>query len=284
METWMVTGVTGFLGPRVVEELKKDSGKKVLAVSRKEMDFSKEDEVKRVFETCHPNVLVHVGAVADGGICERDPEGSKRINVDGVEYLAKAAAAMGTKMIFASSDQVYGGSDVRTPHKESEVLAPATVYGRQKLQGEELVEKYCRDGISLRLTWMYDLPGNLPVKPNFLTNLFRALETGEALTLSAYDYRGVTDGRVVAERITRLKDVPGGVYNFGSPNALNFYETALETLKLLGRKADACLCRDPEERWRNLAFTTEKLEAAGLAFPDTLTGIRECLERYHCLG
>ncbi len=45
------------------------------------------------------------------------------------------------------------------------------------------------------------------------------MDKGELLTFSENDFRGLTDGRIVAERITHLKDVPGGVYNFGSPNA-----------------------------------------------------------------
>lgn len=63
------------------------------------------------------------------------------------------------------------------------------------------------------------------------------MDKGELLTFSENDFRGLTDGRIVAERITHLKDVPGGVYNFGSPNALNFYETAVRTVEALGRRS-----------------------------------------------
>ena len=132
---------------------------------------------------------------------------------------------------------------------------------------------WCPECVSLRLTWMYDLPGKLPVKPNFITNIRDAMDKGELLTFSENDFRGLTDGRIVAERITHLKDVPGGVYNFGSPNALNFYETAVRTVEALGGDPEKIVKRREDGNFRNLAFSTAKLEAAGIFFPDTIEGI-----------
>ena len=247
METWMITGVTGFLGPRVEVTLREKGEVEVLPMTREELNFTDEEQVKRVLGTLHPDVLV--------------------------EYLSKACRENGTKLIFASSDQVYTGSEVRTPHREDEILTPANVYGREKLEAERIVANWCPEGVSLRLTWMYDLPGKLPVKPNFITNIRDAMDKGELLTFSENDFRGLTDGRIVAERITHLKDVPGGVYNFGSPNALNFYETAVRTVEALGGDPEKIVKRREDGNFRNLAFSTAKLEAAGISFPDTIEGI-----------
>ena len=273
METWMITGVTGFLGPRVEVTLREKGEVEVLPMTREELNFTDEEQVKRVLGTLHPDVLVHAAAVSDTGACERDPEGSWKVNVTGVEYLSKACRENGTKLIFASSDQVYTGSEVRMPHREDEILTPANVYGREKLEAERIVANWCPEGVSLRLTWMYDLPGKLPVKPNFITNIRDAMDKGELLSFSENDFRGLTDGRIVAERITHLKDVPGGVYNFGSPNALNFYETAVRTVEALGGDSEKIVKRREDGNFRNLAFSTAKLEAAGIFFPDTIEGI-----------
>ena len=100
--------------------------------------------MKRVLGTLHPDVLVHAAAVSDTGACERDPEGSWKVNVTGVEYLSKACRENGTKLIFASSDQVYTGSEVRTPHREDEILTQANVYGREKLEAERIGELVSR--------------------------------------------------------------------------------------------------------------------------------------------
>ena len=277
METWMITGTTGFLGPRVEVALREKEEVKVLPMTRRELDFTDEEQVKRVLGSFRPDVLVHAAAISDTGACERDPEGSWKVNVTGVEYLAKACRENGTKLIFASSDQVYTGSKIRTPHKETEILKPANVYGREKLEAEEVIAALCPDGISLRLTWMYDLPGKLPVKPNFITNIRNAMDKGELLLFSENDFRGLTDGRTVAERITRLGKIPGGVYNFGSPNRVDFYETARKTVEALGGDPEKIVGKQENGAFRNLAISTEKLEAAGNSFPDTQEGICNCL-------
>ena len=99
METWMITGVTGFLGPRVEVTLREKGEVEVLPMTREELNFTDEEQVKRVLGTLHPDVLVHAAAVSDTGACERDPEGSWKVNVTGVEYLSKACRENGTKLI-----------------------------------------------------------------------------------------------------------------------------------------------------------------------------------------
>lgn len=274
METWMITGVTGFLGPRVEVTLREKGEVEVLPMTREELNFTDEEQVKRVLGTLHPDVLVHAAAVSDTGACERDPEGSWKVNVTGQWSISPRPAGKMERSSFSQAptrsirDRKYG-----RPHREDEILTPANVYGREKLEAERIVANWCPEGVSLRLTWMYDLPGKLPVKPNFITNIRDAMDKGELLTFSENDFRGLTDGRIVAERITHLKDVPGGVYNFGSPNALNFYETAVRTVEALGGDPEKIVKRREDGNFRNLAFSTAKLEAAGIFFPDTIEGI-----------
>lgn len=281
MQTWLVTGANGFLGCRIVEALKKDPEKRVLSMTRAEMDFTRREEVVRIFETYRPEVLVHAAAQADTGICERDPENTEKVNVEGVRYLAKEAGELGCKMIFLSSDQVYTGTKGAVPHKEEERLSPINVYGRQKLRAEELVEQYTKDGVSLRLTWMYDLPGKLKVKPNFVINLLELLRKEGIQEVSSLDYRSVTDGRIVAENISKCRELPGGSYNFGSPGSRSFYELTGEVIRMLGRDPERYLRETKTER--NLSIDMQKAEQQGIRFPDALEGVRNCLVDYGIL-
>lgn len=277
METWMITGTTGFLGSRIAETLKKDPEKRVLAIPRQEMDFTRQEDVVRAFEKYRPDVLVHSAAQADTGICERNPETTEKINVEGVRYLAKEAGELGCKMIFMSSDQVYTGTKGNILHLESESLSPINVYGRQKLRAEELVDQYTNDGVSLRLTWMYDLPdGKLPIKPNFVLNLLELIRRGGIQEVSSRDYRSVTDGKLVADNIGKCRNLPKGSYNFGSSNKKSFFETTGAVLELLGKAPEQYLRETVVER--NLSINIGKIEQQGLHFPDTMEGVRNCLK------
>ena len=64
METWMITGVTGFLGSRVEMTLREKGEVEVLPMTREELNFTDEEQVKRVLGTLHPDVLVHAAAVS----------------------------------------------------------------------------------------------------------------------------------------------------------------------------------------------------------------------------
>lgn len=63
-----------------------------------------------------------------------------------------------------SSDQVYFRKQGEQesleaylePHREDCSETPEPLYGKQKLQGEEICLKYQPESVVLRLSWMYD--------------------------------------------------------------------------------------------------------------------------------
>ena len=59
--------------------------------------------------TFHPDVVVHTAALGDVDACERHPDEAYRVNVQGTEAIARAAVAVGAKLIHISTDQVYDG-------------------------------------------------------------------------------------------------------------------------------------------------------------------------------
>ena len=151
-----------------------------------------------------------------------------------------ACRASGAKLIFCSSDQVYF-DNVRTafpvPRRESEKLYPSGVYGRQKLEAEKRCAAACPDTVSLRLSWMYDTGKPGPEKHGNLVTTLRGLlddpDPDARLAFPVHDRRSLTDVWDVAVNMEAALDLTPGVYNFGSPNPLNAYETAAVFLSLL---------------------------------------------------
>ena len=72
-----------------------------------ELDFTKEEETEKAVRAFRPEVLLHCGAISDVGACEREPELSLRVNVEGTRNLARACREAGARMVMCSSDQVY---------------------------------------------------------------------------------------------------------------------------------------------------------------------------------
>lgn len=75
-------------------------------------------------------VLAHTGA---------EPRLLWTSNVDGTKAVADAAASMGAKMIFISSNCLWS-TDQRRPVRESDAPNPVEIYGRSKLAAEQLLQ------------------------------------------------------------------------------------------------------------------------------------------------
>jgi len=75
-------------------------------------------------------------AVAKPVACEEDPDGSRRINVDGPANLLPRLAAAGIRTLVLSSDKVFDGT--RPMRRRDEPVCPAIPYGRQKAEMERV--------------------------------------------------------------------------------------------------------------------------------------------------
>lgn len=276
MKKVLVSGAGGFVGARIMAQL---AGRYELCAFPKGMLASADEAaVTELVLREQPDVILHTAAISDTGYSEQHPAESYRANVELPLWMARAAQAAGARLVSFSSDQVYAGLGGAEPLTEETPLSPANVYGRHKLEAEQRVLDALPDAVLLRATWMYDLPGyGLPVRGNFLLNLYSAALHGSALRFSARDYRGITHVREAVERLTQAMELPGGLYNFGSENDCDMYTTALRACETLGVHPAI----EKQDWTRNLLMNGSKFRAAaGIGFADTQTGIQSCLRDY----
>lgn len=275
MKRVLLTGAGGFVGARVMQQL---AGRlDLVPAPRGLMARGREEDIARLVQQTHPDVILHTAALSDTGYCEAHPEESRRANIEVPLWLAKAAAGEKARLVAFSSDQVYAGVTLHGPLSEDLPLAPANVYGRHKLEMEQRVLEILPQAVLLRATWLYDLPGyGLPVRGNLPLNLLRAAAHGESLPFSPGDYRGVTYVRQAVENLLPVLELPGGVYNFGSENDLDMLETAWRFCAALRIHPDLV----PGDRTRNLSMNTAKAQGGGVVFDTTVEGIFRCLRDY----
>ena len=274
----LITGITGFLGKRVAAHFRERY--ELLMPAHEELDITNQSWVEQYFHQHKPDVVIHCAAVSDIGACAQNPKSSCLINVTGSENIARAANAIGTKCILCSSDQVYTGGHQLTPHKEEEAISPVNGYGRQKAEAEQNCLRLNPDCILLRLTWMYD-PVDRGDRPrgDFVRILTEGIQKKQKLVFSDQDYRGITSAMEVARNMERLFDLPGGIYNFGSPNEKSVYETAKEVLERLDQDTTLVTVKeDVPAIPRNLVMSQEKLNGYGISFASTVEGVCQALE------
>ena len=277
----LITGGTGFLGRRAAAYLKTRDFQ-VLTPSHGELDITDASAVRVFFANHRPGAVIHTAAVSDTGLCRRQPEWSEKINVDGCVHLARCCREFGAKLILCSSDQVYSGSPLPGPHREDEPVAPDNVYGSQKLLAEQRCLEILPGTVCLRLSWMYSRESFPGEHGHFLTTLKAALEDPNLpLTWPVHDRRGITDADAVVKNLPKALELPGGVYNFGSENDANTYETVKAVLTRLGMTAALQRLTPNAEAFadkpRDISMDTANIQKAGILFPTTRQGLLEAL-------
>jgi UDP-glucose 4-epimerase len=163
----LVTGATGVIGPHLVKSLV-ESGFFVRALCRRHCkprclpdgvqivqgDITDDQTLKAAVTDI--NVIFHLAAK----LHQKNPSSSvyadyRRINVIGTHQLVTAAKAAGvSRMIFFSTINVYGHSDLKKIYTEDSPIKPVSVYAETKAEAEKLVlsEMPC---VVLRLAAVY---------------------------------------------------------------------------------------------------------------------------------
>ena len=257
----LVTGARGFVGARVMAAL---DG----AVPAPSLQGLREDDIRRIVEAAEPDVIFHTAAISDIPTCEKNPEASRHANVEIPVWLART----GVKLVAFSTDQVYSGCEAEGPYTE-EIVKPANLYARHKLEMERETLALNPDTVLLRATWMYDMPMyGVANRGNFLVNMLRERE----LAFSSTQHRAVTYVREVAEQINKAAFLPGGAYNFGSENELSMLDTA----RWLKAELDLPVVLTDSGERHHLWMDCARARALGIDFCSTLDGLRRCIRDY----
>lgn len=158
----LVTGYTGQLGYDVVKELKK---RKIecLGISSKELDITDKESVRNYLYNLKPQSIIHCAAYTSVDKAEDEQEVCYKVNVNGTENIAKAAGELGCKMMYISTDYVYG-NDYDKILEVGDKIHPVCVYGKTKYNGEVKVKEYVNKYFILRVSWVFGINGENFVK------------------------------------------------------------------------------------------------------------------------
>lgn len=275
----LITGGSGFLGSRIAAYY--NNKYDIIAPSHSEMDITDTASVEQIFEKYRPNIVIHCAAQSNVGYCEEHQDETWRINVDGSVNISKASLKYGAKCIICSSDQVYFGSKLDEAHKENEELSPANQYGKEKLCAEKMSLAINSDVVFLRLPWMYDVNSKTDKEhSDFIRTLIPKLQASEIIEYPIYDVRGITNVNEIISNIEHTFSLSGGVYNFGSSNDKNTYETVKTAFELahLDTSVIKPNLKAFADNHRNISMCTDKINSHDIYFTSTVDGISNTLK------
>jgi len=86
-----------------------------------------------------PQVVVHCAANRFPDKVDKDPEGTRLINIEASRSLASLCATRGIFLIYISTDYVFAGRPGDAPYEADAATGPTNLYGQTKLDGEDAI-------------------------------------------------------------------------------------------------------------------------------------------------
>jgi UDP-glucose 4-epimerase len=168
-----VTGGAGFIGSHVADAFI-ERGDDVLVLDDfstgaranvperaevAEVDVANAERVHETLSAFSAEIVCHLAAQASVTVSVSDPELDFASNVRGTFNICRAAAAVGARVVFASTGGALYGNEAPIPTPETYVAQPLAPYGASKLAAEAFVATQARsDGLAhvvLRLGNVY---------------------------------------------------------------------------------------------------------------------------------
>lgn len=172
----LVTGCDGQLGFDVIKKLRAENYE-CKGVDINDFDITDENATIKYIRQYNPDVVVHCSAYTAVDKAESDAEKCYAVNVVGSENIAKACKAIDAKMVYVSTDYVYSG-DGDKPFDIDSPIAPLSVYGKTKFQGEEKCRGILDKLFVIRTSWVFGKNGN-----NFVKTMLRLAKEKDSLTV-----------------------------------------------------------------------------------------------------
>jgi dTDP-4-dehydrorhamnose reductase len=271
---WVITGAAGMLGQDLVAAAR-SAGHEVLALPRAELDVADTAAVDEVVGAAHPDVVVNCAAWTNVDGAETSPEGAIAVNGAGAGNVARAAAASGAWTIHVSSDYVFDGAK-RSPYLESDVVGPASSYGRSKLAGEREVAAEAPDRHTVvRSSWLFGAGG-----PCFPATILRlAAERDELMVVDDQVGCPTYTGHLAAALLdlaTRPAP-PVGIVHVAGGGECSWYEFAREIVAGSGLRCEVKPCTTAEmpRPATRPAYSVLRSERDAPVLPDWQRGLAE---------
>lgn len=261
----LVTGSTGLFGHALVEIFRTQHT--VFSLTRAIANITQPEQVRAIFAFVRPQIVIHPAGIPDLDVCDADPALAFAVNVEGTRHIVEAARETDAGVVYISSDTVFDGLK-QTPYKESDPTVPRTVYGRTKLQAEEIVR-------SIEKHWIFRVSVLFgPGKTNFVEKGLRAIAAGQEYVVASDQVGSATYTIDAARTIMEVVDSRHfGLFhltNTGICSRLDLARRAtslagLDPNKVIGKPSAAMGRRVP--RMKYAVMEMEALKLAGFTLP-----------------
>ena len=223
----LIVGNRGMLGSELMEAFSYSSGRyETVGLDLPEIDITRQESCRAAIDGFKPDVAINAAAFTRVDDCETQQSLAISVNGDGAGNLAKAAAAAGAMFVHYGTDYIFDGRKAEG-YREDDAPAPAGVYGKSKLLGEEMVRRNSPEHMIIRISWLFGANG-----ANFIRTITGAARKGNPLRV-VNDQRGCpTYAKDVAEQTVKMIEAGcRGTYHVTNGGDCTWYDLAVKAVE-----------------------------------------------------
>lgn len=211
----------------------------LVAFGRQEADLENPDSLRDCIRHHQPDIIVNAGAYTAVDKAESEADRARAINALAPGVLAQEARDRNAWLVHYSTDYVFDGSGDQ-PWRETDATGPLSVYGRTKLEGEQLIlQSGCRHLI-FRTSWVYGTRGG-----NFAKTMLRLAHERDTLSVVSDQIGAPTGADLLADvtahaiRAAQHDPAVSGLYHLAAAGATSWHGYAQYVLELAQAKGVA---------------------------------------------
>jgi len=117
IKRFLITGGSGFVGWNLCNFLKSrhdvyasfcDNPFQIDGCRFLQIDLTRKTQVFEAFARCKPAIIIHAAAISSPDVCEQHKERAWEVNVTGTQNILDAALLLGCRVVYVSTDPVFG--------------------------------------------------------------------------------------------------------------------------------------------------------------------------------
>jgi dTDP-4-dehydrorhamnose reductase len=204
-----------------------------------EADVTDAAAVEAAVRAASPHAVIDAAAFHQVDRCQEDPATAMAVNAVGAVNTARAAAGVGARAVFVSTDYVFDG-EKGIGYAEDDPTSPVNLYGVSKAAGERGVRLVCPDSLVVRVSGLFGHAGSSGKGGNFVETILSKARAGESLSVVDDQRLSPTAAADASERLVELLDrqAPAGVYHLVNQGSCSWFELAAAVLELSGLEAE----------------------------------------------
>ncbi len=239
-----VTGGSGFIGGHVARLARGEWDvtaaygthlPNMEGVSWKRVDLADASAVKQAVDDAKPDAILHLGAVSNIDLCEREQDYAQAVNVGGTIAVTEAALEHECRLVSVSTDNVFDGE--RGSYNEDDAPNPINFYGKTKVLAEEAVHRQTTHALVVRIPLTLGFP--VTGAGSFLAGISQSVQNGDPIWFATREVRSPIDVTTLARALLELSGSEiDGVIHVAGTEAADRGALGRAVLEKLGVPAD----------------------------------------------